>query len=199
MPTLQNLAAGRGAIVKNISSGSWTGERVELLTKLWAAGLSASQVASELGGITRNSVISKIHRLGLSGRAKGHNRASSLSLLPRGTSQRRTRPSAPQGVSSAASESRRAERQRLPSGVLLPREEEPELIEISVEQRRTLLQLNERNCHWPVGTPGTDGFYFCGADANDAPYCAHHCRVAHQPAAERRHKIGRIYRSPPKF
>ena len=48
----------------------WTDERVELLKKLWADGLSASQIAAELGGITRNAVIGKVHRLGLSGRAK---------------------------------------------------------------------------------------------------------------------------------
>ena len=49
---------------------TWTDERVELLKKLWADGLSASQIAGELGGITRNAVIGKVHRLGLSGRAK---------------------------------------------------------------------------------------------------------------------------------
>ena len=48
---------------------TWTDERVELLKKLWADGLSASQIAAELGGITRNAVIGKVHRLGLSGRA----------------------------------------------------------------------------------------------------------------------------------
>src|SRR4030081_2846895 len=49
---------------------NWTDERVETLKKLWADGLSASQIAAELGGITRNAVIGKVHRLGLSGRAK---------------------------------------------------------------------------------------------------------------------------------
>src|SRR5436853_1786140 len=55
---------------------SWTDERVELLKKLWADGLSASQIAAELGGITRNAVIGKVHRLGLSGRAKSPAAAS---------------------------------------------------------------------------------------------------------------------------
>ena len=54
----------------------WTDERVELLKKLWADGLSASQIAAELGGITRNAVIGKVHRLGLSGRAKSPSSAS---------------------------------------------------------------------------------------------------------------------------
>jgi GcrA cell cycle regulator len=48
---------------------TWTDERVELLKKLWADGLSASRIAAELGGVSRNSVIGKVHRLGLSGRA----------------------------------------------------------------------------------------------------------------------------------
>src|SRR5471032_2247062 len=65
---------------------SWTDERVELLKKLWADGLSASQIAGELGGITRNAVIGKVHRLGLSGRAKAPS-----SSAPR---QRKARPSA---------------------------------------------------------------------------------------------------------
>ena len=59
---------------------SWTDERVELLKKLWSDGLSASQIAAELGGITRNAVIGKVHRLGLSGRAKS---ASSAAPRPR--------------------------------------------------------------------------------------------------------------------
>ena len=60
----------------------WTDERVELLKKLWADGLSASQIAAELGGITRNAVIGKVHRLGLSGRAKAP------PLQPRGRARR---------------------------------------------------------------------------------------------------------------
>ena len=61
---------------------TWTDERVETLKKLWADGLSASQIAAELGGITRNAVIGKVHRLGLSGRAKS---PSSAAPRPRKT------------------------------------------------------------------------------------------------------------------
>src|SRR5476651_2216137 len=74
---------------------TWTDERVELLKKLWADGLSASQIAAELGGVTRNAVIGKVHRLGLSGRAK-----STGSAAPRPRKQQATRPAqprAPQG------------------------------------------------------------------------------------------------------
>ena len=62
---------------------SWTDERVELLKKLWADGLSASQIAGELGGITRNAVIGKVHRLGLSGRAKSPSSAAPRPRKPR--------------------------------------------------------------------------------------------------------------------
>ncbi len=55
---------------------SWTDERVETLKKLWTDGLSASQIAAELGGITRNAVIGKVHRLGMSGRAKSPSSAA---------------------------------------------------------------------------------------------------------------------------
>src|SRR5262245_51840909 len=61
---------------------SWTDERVEQLKRLWSEGLSASQIAAELGGITRNAVIGKVHRLGLSGRAKA---PSSAAPRPRKT------------------------------------------------------------------------------------------------------------------
>ncbi len=61
---------------------NWTDERVELLKKLWADGLSASQIAAELGGVTRNAVIGKVHRLGLSGRAKAPPRRCRASARP---------------------------------------------------------------------------------------------------------------------
>ena len=61
------------------------------------------------------------------------------------------------------------------------------MLEIPQEQRKTLLQLSEKACHWPVGDPSTPDFFFCGGEsANDQPYCAFHCRVAFQPASDRR-------------
>jgi GcrA cell cycle regulator len=152
----------------------WTDERVELLKKLWADGLSASQIAAELGGITRNAVIGKVHRLGLSGRAK-----SPSSAAPR---PRKARSS--------------GHMMRVPRGSIRGNtalaydydvEPEPELIEIPVEQRKTLLQLTEKTCRWPVGDPGSTDFFFCGGErANELPYCAYHCRVAYQPMSDRR-------------
>ncbi len=152
---------------------SWTDERVELLKKLWADGLSASQIAAELGGITRNAVIGKVHRLGLSGRAK-----SPSSSAPR---PRKARSSQMLRVSRPMSRGNTA------LAYDYAAEPEPELIEIPVEQRKTLLQLNEQTCRWPVGDPGSTDFFFCGGESKeDSPYCTFHSRVAYQPASERR-------------
>jgi GcrA cell cycle regulator len=152
----------------------WTDERVELLKKLWADGLSASQIAAELGGITRNAVIGKVHRLGLSGRAK-----SPSSATPR--------PRKPRSNGHMLRVSRPAVRGNTALAYDYDVEPEPELLEIPMEQRKTLLQLNEHTCRWPIGDPGSTEFFFCGGEtANELPYCAYHSRVAYQPATDRR-------------
>jgi GcrA cell cycle regulator len=151
----------------------WTEERVELLKKLWADGLSASQIAAELGGITRNAVIGKVHRLGLSGRAKSPSSSAPRARKPRSSSMIRVPRAHIRGNTALAYD--------------YAPEPEPELIEIPVEQRKTLLQLNEATCHWPVGDPGSTDFFFCGGQSNEgSPYCNYHSRVAYQPASERR-------------
>jgi GcrA cell cycle regulator len=155
---------------------SWTDERVELLKKLWTDGLSASQIAGELGGITRNAVIGKVHRLGLSGRAKSPSTAT-----PR---PRKARPAA-----HMMRVSRPSVRGNTALAYDYEAEAEPEMVEaiIPMEQRRTLVQLTEATCRWPVGDPGSPDFYFCGGPAReDGPYCVNHSRIAYQPAGDRR-------------
>ena len=151
----------------------WTDERVAQLTKLWADGLSASQIAAELGGITRNAVIGKVHRLGLSGRAKSPSTAAPRPRKPRSSGMIRVSRPAIRGNTALAYD--------------YEVEPEPELLEIPTEQRKTLLQLNEHTCRWPVGDPGAVDFFFCGGEtANELPYCSYHSRVAYQPANDRR-------------
>lgn len=161
---------------------SWTEERVELLKKLWAEGLSASQIAGELGGITRNAVIGKVHRLGLSGRAKAPSTAAPRPRKPRSASPmvRMSRP-AMRGNTALA-------RHVLPLYELDP-EPEPEPLEniVPIGQRCSLLELSDAKCRWPIGDPGSPEFFFCGGKpVGDLPYCAYHARIAYQPAVDRR-------------
>jgi GcrA cell cycle regulator len=163
---------------------TWTDERVELLKKLWADGLSASQIAGELGGITRNAVIGKVHRLGLSGRAKSPSSSAPRVRKPRSHMLRVSRPSM-RGNSALA------------LAYDLEPLAEPELIDnvIPIGQRRTLLELTEDTCRWPIGDPASPEFFFCGGKPlTGLPYCGHHSRVAYQPANERRRD-----RRPPPF
>ena len=160
---------------------SWTDERVDLLRKLWAEGLSASQIAAELGGVTRNAVIGKIHRLGLSGRNKGTaagapRRKAATSRVSNGSTKAKTAGAAKNGTASAPTPRPAAE---------LPDIEKPELLMLD------LLQLTDQTCKFPVGDPQETGFGFCGVKVRDGdPYCEYHCRLAYQPAAERRQRSG---------
>ena len=157
---------------------TWTDDRVEQLKKLWEGGLSASQIAAELGNVTRNAVIGKVHRLGLSGRAK-----SPSSAAPR---QRKARP---------AQHMMRVQRPASRGNTALAHafevEMEPDPIAydnvVPMSQRLSLLELNEATCHWPIGDPSSSEFFFCGGKAlQSLPYCAHHSRIAYQPASDRR-------------
>ena len=154
----------------------WTEERVELLKKLWAEGLSASQVAKQLGGVTRNAVIGKIHRLGLSGRATT-NRAP------------RARPAAPRAAAPRPQQTATARPAAVKETPSLP-DPEPQIqmpVEISPGMLATVLTLTEHTCKWPIGDPGTEGFHFCGHKADAAqPYCTAHARLAYQPVQPRR-------------
>src|SRR5262245_17692297 len=141
---------------------TWTDERVETLKKLWADGLSASQIAAELGGITRNAVIGKVHRLGLSGRAKS---PSSAAPRPR---KARAHPHMLR-VARPAMRGNTA----LAHAYELEVEPEPELVDniIPLGQRRTLLELTALTCRWPIGDPGSAEFFFCvGQAATGLPH-----------------------------
>ncbi len=160
---------------------AWTDERVELLKKLWAEGLSASQIAARLGGVTRNAVIGKVHRLGLSGRA-----TSSRSSSPR---PRRTHvvprasrtPSLMFGTRGATALKPQFEMEADP--VPQPLQE----LVIPLHERASIMTLKEPMCRWPIGDPGDPEFHFCGRKkCGSLPYCDHHARMAYQPVQARR-------------
>ncbi|MDE0750766.1 MAG: GcrA cell cycle regulator [Planktomarina sp.] len=180
---------------------SWTDERVDVLKKMWGEGQSASVIAKELGGVTRNAVIGKVHRLGLS------NRVTSTTAKPTakdkakaGMKAKPAVPAAPPKPISAPETVRitpPAVRKIIPAGQPLP--PQPSANEISPEalakvsevektaKRISLMELTEKTCKWPVGDPATDDFWFCGlAVKTGKPYCEAHVGVAFQPMSSRR-------------
>ncbi|MFQ5561936.1 MAG: GcrA family cell cycle regulator [Parvularculaceae bacterium] len=143
---------------------AWTDERVELLKKLWAEGLSASQIAGKMGGVTRNAVIGKVHRLGLSGRA-----------TPAKPSRGRT-------VERSADTSASYK----PAPAVKSVFPEPEFIKpvvLDSGDMTTVSTLKNNMCKWPIGDPARDDFHFCGqSTAAGKSYCAYHAHMAFQPA-----------------
>ena len=155
----------------------WTDERVTTLKKLWLEGLSASQIAKQLGAVTRNAVIGKVHRLGLSGRA-----------APSQPSRPVFRPQRPRPAAAVQQAPRREPAPRsvapAPSPVL------------DLPGTATVLTLGAHMCKWPIGDPSTDGFSFCGRRAGDeGPYCIEHARVAYQPQQKKKHGPNELARS----
>ncbi|MCG8443546.1 MAG: GcrA cell cycle regulator [Caulobacterales bacterium] len=149
---------------------AWTDDRVERLKKLWSEGLSASQIAKELGGVTRNAVIGKVHRLGLSGRATP-SRPPRRVIKPRAprVARRPLRPLVTTPVTPAPAPTP-VEPQPLPNG-----------------EFATVLTLSNHICKWPIGDPSDPGFRFCGRKAQaGSSYCEAHAQVAFQPARRRR-------------
>ncbi len=162
---------------------SWTDERVELLTKLWSEGLSASQIAAELGGVTRNAVIGKVHRLGLSGRGK----APAQSKPRRQRQPRAQRRSVVHTNVGNTVLKQVIDEDAEPDTLPQIRPVQIESIVVPIEQRRTILTLTEFTCKWPIGDPGSDDFYFCGAPCDiGKPYCEAHAQLAYQPSNDRR-------------
>ena len=156
---------------------SWTDERVEILTKLWADGLSASQIAKELGGVTRNAVIGKVHRLGLSGRAKA----------PSSSAKRAKRAPRAGGYSTRQSRATtRVNGRKSPNPSVISRPALEDLV-APEPKKLDLVELSDKRCKWPFGDPATDEFYFCGhAVKDEQPYCEYHSALAYQQAPDRK-------------
>lgn len=190
---------------------SWTDDRVETLKKMWGEGQSASQIAKELGGVTRNAVIGKVHRLGLSNRAgSGATTPAAAPAAPAAKAPAKEKVATAQPAAAAAAPAAKAapveppeppmsaaRRAIIPAGQPLP--PQPSLNEISPEalakvseieksaKRLTLMELTEKTCKWPVGDPATPDFWFCGlAVQTGKPYCEAHVGVAFQPMSARR-------------
>ena len=143
---------------------SWTEEKVSKLKELWGKGNTASQIAEIIGGISRNAVIGKAHRLNLSAKIKTRTAASS------------------QNFDSSANEkniqTKRGRKNRFKS-LIIEKDFEP-------ENPKQLEELDENSCKWPIGHPDEKSFYFCGRSSlKDFSYCKLHLLYAYQPKGKK--------------
>jgi GcrA cell cycle regulator len=171
---------------------SWTDERVDALKKFWQEGLSASQIAGRIGGVTRNAVIGKVHRLGLAGRA----------TTSRMKSHRPRRTPAAQKVRPQRQQQRFAGQPSSPLRDLYktdgaePYVSQVEELVIPVAERKYIQTLTESCCRWPIGDPQEAEFHFCGKKkVAGLPYCDVHARRAFQPPQARRRDMPSVSRT----
>ena len=143
---------------------SWTDEKVAKLKELWGKGSTASQIAEIIGGISRNAVIGKAHRLNLSAkiktRAATSNQSFDNSLVEKDIKNRRSRKGKFKSL-------------------IIEKDFEP-------ENPKQLEELDENSCKWPIGHPDETSFYFCGRTSlKDFSYCKLHLLYAYQPKGKK--------------
>ena len=164
---------------------TWTSERIELLTRCLQAGLSCGQIAREIG-VTRNAVIGKINRLGLS-----RPRDVIGSQLERRHAARLARPKTARTWRPKPSRvDIFAQNEMLMAAFPRP---QPRAEDIPIYNGRgcTLLELSQMRCRWPISNPGVEGFCFCGNEpVKGLPYCLGHARIAYRSAGRQRSSAG---------
>jgi len=194
---------------------AWTDERIDQLKKLWESGMTASQIAEELGGVSRNAVIGKAHRLGLQSRpspVKANDGAATAAPQPAPAPAEppAARPAAPAAPPPPPAPPRAATPaaphtpvlrsigpggfqrqgpgdQQPPIPPAPPRRLVPAKPSPEMADKTSLLDLNDKICKWPLGHPGEPDFHFCGQPINPGfPYCLEHCSVAYQAQLPRR-------------
>tara|TARA_B100001057_G_scaffold235064_1_gene235391 strand:+ start:86 stop:580 length:495 start_codon:yes stop_codon:yes gene_type:complete len=143
---------------------SWTDEKVAKLKELWGKGSTASQIAEIIGGISRNAVIGKAHRLNLSAKIKTRT-ATSNENFENSVSEKNIKP-------------KRGRRSKFKS-LIIEKDFEP-------ENPKQLEELDESSCKWPIGHPNEKSFYFCGRTSlKDFSYCKLHLLYAYQPKGKK--------------
>ena len=156
----------------------WTEERVELLTKLWQDGLSASQIAKKLGGITRNAALGKMSRLGLTSRSAPSKPARTVFRSPR-----------PKGPPSTPAALRRIPGPIQEQVIALGDPFTSRYVDEAAGSA-TMLTLGKHMCKWPIGDPALESFTFCGRRTGTGSYCNDHAQVSYQPTAAKKRSNG---------
>jgi len=147
---------------------SWTEEKVAKLKELWGKGSTASQIAEIIGGISRNAVIGKAHRLNLSSKIKTRN-ASSIQNYDNNSEENN-------------SKQKRGRKSKFKS-LIIEKDFEP-------ENPKKLEELDESSCKWPIGHPEEESFYFCGRSfLKDFSYCKLHLLYAYQPKGKKEEPV----------
>jgi len=158
-------AGFRGAFENIMTTSQWTPDRIQQLIALWNEGLSTSEIGRRLG-VTKNSVVGKVHRLGLKKRASPIRTGPSITT-------KKPRPASPkvQAKVDAVAEARAVEAAPAEARPV-PKKKPGELVRMEA--------LRPGMCNWPVGEPGADDFHFCGEKTvPEKPYCAEHCERAY--------------------
>jgi GcrA cell cycle regulator len=147
---------------------SWNEEKVEKLKELWGKGSTASQIAEIIGGISRNAVIGKAHRLNLSSKIKTRNASSGKNF---------------DNSSEENSSKQRRDRKSKFQSLIIEKDFEP-------ENPKKLEELDESSCKWPIGHPEEQSFYFCGRSSlKDFSYCKLHLLYAYQPKGRKEEPV----------
>ena len=143
---------------------SWTEEKVAKLKELWGKGSTASQIAEIIGGISRNAVIGKAHRLNLSSKIKTRTATSNQNFE--------------NSIEEKNIKNKRVRRSKFKS-LIIEKDFEP-------ENPKQLEELDENSCKWPIGHPNEKSFYFCGRTSlKDFSYCKLHLLYAYQPKGKK--------------
>jgi len=139
---------------------SWDEKKVTILKELWGKGNTASQIAEIIGGLSRNAIIGKAHRLNLSSKIKARSSTSGQSY---------------QNSSEENNSNQKKERKSKFKSLIIEKDFEP-------ENPKKLEELDESSCKWPIGHPEEEKFYFCGRSSlKDFSYCKLHLLYAYQP------------------
>ena len=168
---------------------SWTDERVELLKKLWIDGLSASQIAAQLGGVPGNAFRGMGHGLIVSARPK---RAPPTRRPP--TAGRAASPPHRPAARTYVAGNTALKIHAHPAPRRVPSPVPIEDLVVPISLNVSLMDLNDSMCKWPIGDPTAENFCFCGhRNFNGLPYCEYHSRIAYQPVERRRDRRDRDY------